>query len=679
MFKGMKLGTRIVAGFGCLIALVSLAGGIDIWNLRRAGARSEALTRRSIPRARSAGKLARSANQMVLDVESWASGGRRDGLEKGRSGLADARRSLRELEESAASAGDPELKESCAAAAGGLREYEEDLGQASRSRDALEASLRRFTEDWGRFERLCGEAFPGGPGGPAAPEELVRLAGEIPQMGSRIRAAHARALEGRGPGPLEDALKDFDALARGIERLRGLIPGREKAPGGAEEIASVARDARDVLRDAEGKLEELRVLDSRRGERAERLLGIANALALREIDACGESAEDASSTLASSTVLIAAGLAASVLVGLFLTLRIASGITASLRGIFKGLKGFSREELEETEGEIRSVIASMTRGSEQASAAAAQVAQASQRLAEGASEQAACLEETSSSIRGFTSMVEQNADNAKQANRMAREACDAAEKSQDAVSRMNAAILRIKESSVQTARIIRTIDEIAFQTNLLALNAAVEAARAGDAGKGFAVVADEVRGLARRSAEAAKNTAALIKESQENAENGVQVSREVSAVLKEIGFSIQKVTHLAAEVAAASDEQTRGIEQMNSAVREMDRVTQSNASGAEESASASEELSIQARELSDMVEVLDGIMDGHSARGRRPPPRPEDPRPARSSAARGGGAGSRREARGLSSRRRPEERDPPIPPRRPEEVLSLSEEELREM
>ncbi len=253
---------------------------------------------------------------------------------------------------------------------------------------------------------------------------------------------------------------------------------------------------------------------------------------------------------------------------------------------------------------INRIIDGLGSGSEQVAAASEQLSSSSQQMSEGASEQASSLEEVSSSLEEMASMTKQNADNAKQANNMATEVNTATEQSQDAMKRMIEAIEKIKSSSDETAKIIKTIDEIAMQTNLLALNAAVEAARAGEAGRGFAVVAEEVRNLAQRSAEAAKNTADLIEGSRKNSENGVAASEEVGNKLGEIAGRIEKVVQLVAEVSAASSEQSQGIDQVNTAVAEMDKVTQNNAANAEESASASEELSGQAQNLNAMVAEL---------------------------------------------------------------------------
>ena len=320
-------------------------------------------------------------------------------------------------------------------------------------------------------------------------------------------------------------------------------------------------------------------------------------------------------------------------------------------------------------GPIGRMIAGLNSGAEQVAAASGQVSEASQQMAEGASEQASSLEETSASLEEMSSMTKQNADNARQANAMASDTCSSAEKGREAMERMGSAINDIKKSSDETAKIVKTIDEIAFQTNLLALNAAVEAARAGEAGKGFAVVAEEVRNLAQRSAEAAKNTAALIEESQKNSERGVAVSTEVAEILKKIYDAAQKVTQLNGEVSAASDEQSKGIEQVNKAVAEMDKVTQSNAANAEESASASEELSAQARELMEMVNQLVALVGGggQQSLAAAPAKRLLLNRPA----LHGNGHVSENRAEKLRDAARNRERSPA-------EVVPLTEDEIKE-
>ncbi|HLP78652.1 MAG TPA: methyl-accepting chemotaxis protein [Candidatus Paceibacterota bacterium] len=262
-------------------------------------------------------------------------------------------------------------------------------------------------------------------------------------------------------------------------------------------------------------------------------------------------------------------------------------------------------------GPIRAVAQLLSSGARQTSSAAAQVLTASQSLAEGSSEQAASVEETSASMEELSSITKRNAENAHKVNELARQARIAADAGATDLQAMNHAMVAIKASSDDIAKIIKTIDEIAFQTNILALNAAVEAARAGEAGMGFAVVADEVRNLAQRCADSAKKTADQIDGAINRTAQGVELSEKVTQGLQEILAKARQVDELAAEVSNASNEQSTGISQVSVAISQIDKVTQSNAASAEESAAASQEMKSQSEVLKDAIVSLLVLIDGN--------------------------------------------------------------------
>jgi methyl-accepting chemotaxis protein len=290
-------------------------------------------------------------------------------------------------------------------------------------------------------------------------------------------------------------------------------------------------------------------------------------------------------------------------------------MTVRVRGEYRGDHAKIKDSLNMAVENLDKALQQVAIGADQVASASVQVSTSGQSLSQGASEQASSLEEISSSLQEMSSMTKQNTLHAREANGVSTEARDSAEKGVESMNRLSSAINRIKTSSDATAKIVKTIDEIAFQTNLLALNAAVEAARAGDAGKGFAVVAEEVRNLAMRSAEAAKNTANLIEEAVRNSENGVSINAEVLRNFREITDKINKVSQVVAEIAAASEQQDLGINQVNKAVDQMNMLTQQNAASAEESASAAQEMSSQSEEMRSMVAGfrLTGSGDFHRA------------------------------------------------------------------
>ncbi|MGQ9847660.1 MAG: methyl-accepting chemotaxis protein [Bacteroidales bacterium] len=298
--------------------------------------------------------------------------------------------------------------------------------------------------------------------------------------------------------------------------------------------------------------------------------------------------EAASSTYRSTNIALFSVIGIGLIIGLVLSLGISRGINESLHNVIKGL----------------------IESSSNVSLASSQLSSASKTLADGVSEQAAGIEETSSSMEEMASMTRKNAENSNQANLLMRETTRIIDEANKSLVELTYSMNEISKDSEEMAKIIRTIDEIAFQTNLLALNAAVEAARAGDAGAGFAVVADEVRNLAMRAAEAAKSTANLIEGSVRKIKSGYDIVTRTNEAFSNLVVSSKKVSELVSEIATASSEQAQGIEQVNRAISEMDRVIQRNSALAEESSSAATEMKTQAENLGGFVSKLLLLVEG---------------------------------------------------------------------
>jgi methyl-accepting chemotaxis protein len=280
-------------------------------------------------------------------------------------------------------------------------------------------------------------------------------------------------------------------------------------------------------------------------------------------------------------------------------------LTARMQGHYEGELEELKHSINLAVDNVAETLTQVTAAAEQVAAAGAQISSASQSLAGGANEQAAGIEEIASSTTEFASMARTTEANTREALTLAEKARTNAADGSARMTRLTDAVQEIRKGSLETAKIVKTIEEIAFQTNLLALNAAVEAARAGDAGRGFAVVAEEVRSLALRSAEASKVTASLIEQSLVNVERGVSINSEAMTSFEVINEQVLKVADVVADIAAAASQQAQGVVQINGAVDQLNATTQQVASNAEESASTAEELSSQAQMLRSLIGSFD--------------------------------------------------------------------------
>lgn len=591
----ITLGKQISIGFGIIIAITMALGVVAVTNMKRVVNESVMLSQEHLPIVQSARIIDRQTQRVLLQMRMFVLS--TDNVYYNRA-IADLQMLDAELDGQEKLAAERKLKKVGEAVKGFKEEVAKwkvmaaDMYRMTQEQTTLSQDMEEMA---GNIQKMAGElkqnqveelAQDMQTANVSADKVLLRATkvsqtGDLRNYANALQIAFLKARILRDPKRMQEIFEKTDEM----RTLMADIRARMQTAVNLKLMDQLEKQL-DAYRAGMVQYfktwQEVEDSDLQRRALADRLSTAVAQESKEAIDAANELAQHATDSLTRATQITLWGMAAALLASVFLTWMIVWHITRT----------------------VGTVILGLNEASNQVSSAAVEVSATSQQLAQGASEQAAGIEETSNSLEEFSSMTKQNAGSSAEANTLMDATAKVVEESNDAMKNLAGSMEDISRSSTETQKIVKTIDEIAFQTNLLALNAAVEAARAGEAGAGFAVVADEVRNLAMRAADAAKNTSSLIESSTRKIERGTDLVQKTAETFNQVAVDAVKVSSLVGDIAQASGQQSTGIEQINKAVTDMDKVTQTTAANAEECAAAAEELNALAETMRSYVEDL---------------------------------------------------------------------------
>jgi len=630
--KNLKLSTKMGIGFGILLLIAFILGGMAAWTMTRMAGESATLSNEYVPEVEVANEMERASLMTMYNMRGYAYTREQGYLEQGRAYLENVKTNLRNAGELAARSPHlAKLKEAVEVVEGRVAEYEKladetvakngDIDQMRRQMDVSAADFLSNAEGYlSEQNRLLQEDFASETSETQLNERLGKniLINEVIDLGNAIRVGNFKSQATRRPEVMRDALQHFTGIDEKLVELKA-ITRKDANLEMLTKIRTAAESYQKAMNDLLAAWVALEDLNKRRNDVADDVLTEAKGASEKGIEETMVIADQAHASLSLSSKIMIAGLILALIVGASIAVIITRGIVKPmLKGVDfatfvsdgdltadididqKDEVGMLADALRGMIGRLRDIVRDVKAAADNVSSGSQELSASSEEMSQGASEQAASAEEVSSSMEQMASNIRQNADNAAETERIALKSAEDALKGGDAVAETVSAMKDIAQK-------ISIIEEIARQTDLLALNAAIEAARAGEHGKGFAVVASEVRKLAERSQKAAGEISKL-------SISSVAVAEKAGDMLTRIVPDIQRTAELVQEISAACNEQNSGADQINKAIQQLDNVIQQNASVSEEMASTSEGLASQAEQLQATIDFFN--IDGNG-RGKR--------------------------------------------------------------
>jgi methyl-accepting chemotaxis protein len=610
MFKNLKFGVKISAGFAVLLILLGVVAAVGYLGLRQVQAKVAGMT------------AAKDITIHILEArreeKNFIIRGGQDYVDK----VAVAVKALNASIASLSSGGlNAAQKASVSVIDKGSKDYEASFAAYVGTQSSVVATQNRW--------KATGDQLTAA---------LDRADSSVITGFLRLRLAGVYFLKDK----TEERWKTLQSAMEGFTPIFGRWIATVRKGADAEALQTAYQDYRKMAGDCSALFLKLSDMDAAM---------VASGRAVIDNAATVEGALDAEcrQTISSVVLLIVVSTVSAVLLGILMAVTLTLGITRPVRKAvvfagslascdFSGLldihqkdeMGMLADSLNGITERLRGMCTTITDSAEQVSTTSLQIASSAQTLATDSQSQASALEQTSAAVEQLTASVQQVAEHAqsqassgergssaisqvrvsiedisKSLSGIADLATRSVEKSVEgaqAVQKVVEAITQISQGSDRIAGIVNVISDIADQTNLLALNASIEAARAGEHGRGFAVVAEEVSKLAERSASSTKEIESLIRESVRSVTSGVQIAQGSQTAMGQIGEASQQVKSMIVELSTAMQQQVTALKDLVTAIERISDMSQSISAATEEQSVSAKEVAKAVENVSDLTQ-----------------------------------------------------------------------------